>query len=101
MNTLLEKILKCVQDRRHPTQKPDILPIASLTEMDRFERIDEEDYSDVVSKTKKVYALYNIYITYIYIFFIIFTYLVLGQLFNIYRRLQFEGSHKSLFQRSY
>lgn len=53
MNTLLEGILKCVQNRRYPSQKPDIFPISTLAEMDRFERIDEKDYSDAVSETKK------------------------------------------------
>ncbi|XP_070156512.1 uncharacterized protein [Polyergus mexicanus] len=47
MNTLLEKLLKCVQHRHNPSHKPAILPISSLTEMDIFERIDEEGYSDV------------------------------------------------------
>ncbi|XP_070169517.1 uncharacterized protein [Polyergus mexicanus] len=49
MNTLLEKLLKCVQHRHHPSHKPAILPISSLTEMDIFERIDEKGYSDVVN----------------------------------------------------
>ncbi|XP_070169803.1 uncharacterized protein [Polyergus mexicanus] len=49
MNTLLEKVLKCVQHRHQPTHKPAILPISSATQMDTFERIDEEGYSDVVN----------------------------------------------------
>ncbi|XP_072757498.1 uncharacterized protein [Anoplolepis gracilipes] len=49
MNNLLEKIFKCVQHRRHSPQKPTVLPITSLIDMDKFERVDEENYSDVVN----------------------------------------------------
>lgn len=58
MNNLLEKIFKCVQDRHRSPQKPTVLPITSLMDMDRFERIDGENYNDVVSKTNNVYASY-------------------------------------------
>ncbi|KAL6417326.1 hypothetical protein ACFW04_011863 [Cataglyphis niger] len=49
MNILLEKVLKCIKDRRSVLRKPAILPISSLTEMDDFGNIDEDRYTDVVS----------------------------------------------------
>lgn len=52
MNTLLQSILKYVQNRNRVTCKPSSLPIASLEEMDTFEGMDENAYTDVVSKKK-------------------------------------------------
>lgn len=49
MNGLLEKILKCVQNRNSIAQKPAILPISTLDQMDAFQNIDDNGYSDVVS----------------------------------------------------
>ncbi|XP_025154662.1 uncharacterized protein LOC112588563 [Harpegnathos saltator] len=46
---LLQKILKCVQDRHSAPQKPAVLPISTLQQMDEFENLTEEDYSDVVN----------------------------------------------------
>ncbi|XP_029675169.1 uncharacterized protein LOC115242776 [Formica exsecta] len=48
MNGLLQKILKCIQDRHFVSQKPAELPISSIQQMDAFENIDDNDYSDVV-----------------------------------------------------
>ncbi|KAL6253725.1 hypothetical protein P5V15_015540 [Pogonomyrmex californicus] len=48
MNGVLQKILKCVQDRQTFTQKPVCLPITSLAQMDAFEDIDEDNYSEVI-----------------------------------------------------
>ncbi|KAL6421671.1 hypothetical protein ACFW04_014486 [Cataglyphis niger] len=36
MNTLLKKVLKCVQHRHQSTHRPTILPISSATQMDTF-----------------------------------------------------------------
>ncbi|XP_050452163.1 uncharacterized protein LOC126851866 [Cataglyphis hispanica] len=41
MNTLLEKVLKCVKNHRSVPRKPAVLPISSLRDMDDFENIDE------------------------------------------------------------
>ncbi|XP_029680027.1 uncharacterized protein LOC115245722 isoform X2 [Formica exsecta] len=49
MNGLLQKILKCVQDRHSTPQKPAELPISSLQQMDAFENIDDNGYSNVVN----------------------------------------------------
>jgi len=49
-NTLLEDVLKSIQDHRGVPQKPAILPISSLTEMNDFENIDENRYTNVVSE---------------------------------------------------
>ncbi|GAB1867451.1 DUF4806 domain-containing protein [Camponotus japonicus] len=49
MNGLLEKILKCVQNRNSIAQKPAILPISTLDQMDAFQNIDDNGYSDVVN----------------------------------------------------
>lgn len=54
MNTLLEKVLKCVKDHRSVPRKPAVLPISSLAEMDDFENIDEDRYTDVVSEKSLV-----------------------------------------------
>lgn len=58
MNTNLEKILKCVQDRHRALRKPAIFPIASLQDMDAFERIDEDGYSNAVSEKKNYTFFY-------------------------------------------
>lgn len=50
MNTLLQSILKCVQDHRGVPRKPKVLPVSSVEEMDAFENMDENRYSDVVSE---------------------------------------------------
>jgi len=49
-NTLLKSILKCVQDYRGVPQKPAVLPLSSVEEMDEFENADEDCYTDVVSE---------------------------------------------------
>lgn len=52
MNTILEKILKCVQkqtDRSRVPRKPAILPTSTLEDMDAFERIDDDNFLQVVS----------------------------------------------------
>lgn len=49
MNTLLQSILKCVQDHRGVPRKPKI-PVSSVEEIDTFENIDENRYSDVISE---------------------------------------------------
>ncbi|XP_036146328.1 uncharacterized protein LOC118646786 [Monomorium pharaonis] len=48
MNSILEKVLKCVQDSQTYIQKPNSLPITSLAQMDAFENLNENDYSNVV-----------------------------------------------------
>lgn len=64
MNSNLEKILRCVQDRHRAPRKPAIFPIASLSDMDAFEQIEEEEYSNAVSE-KKNYILHFIYLPYL------------------------------------
>ncbi|XP_011859031.1 PREDICTED: uncharacterized protein LOC105556544, partial [Vollenhovia emeryi] len=49
INTLLQSILKCVQDNRGVQRKPAILPISSLAEMDDFENIDDNGFTEVVN----------------------------------------------------
>lgn len=49
VNSTLEKILRCVQDRQRAPRKPAIFPIASLPDMDAFERLDEDGYSNAVN----------------------------------------------------
>ncbi|GAB1867687.1 DUF4806 domain-containing protein [Camponotus japonicus] len=49
MNTVLEKVLKSIQDHRGMPRKPAVLPISSLAEMDNFENIEENSYTDVVN----------------------------------------------------
>lgn len=52
MNTLLQSIYKCVQDRKGVPNKPAVLPISSLAEMDDFENMEENRFIDVVSEKK-------------------------------------------------
>lgn len=59
MNSILDKIWKCVQDRRHAPQKPAIFPIASLGVMDAFERIEEDKYSNTVSRKFTFLYIYS------------------------------------------
>jgi len=49
-NTLLEDVLKSIQDHRGVPQKPAVLPISSLAEMNDFENIDENRYTNIVSE---------------------------------------------------
>lgn len=65
MNGLLQKILKCVQDRHSTLQKPDELPISSLQQMDAVENIDDNGYSNIVSNNN--FALINSFNKYKYI----------------------------------
>lgn len=57
INSNLEKVLRCVQDRHRAPQKPAIFPIA-LADMDAFERFDEDEYSNAVSKKKSKLYLF-------------------------------------------
>lgn len=52
MNALLQKIAKCVcttHEANRMTQKPSILPISSMEEMDNFQRIDNDTFLEVVN----------------------------------------------------
>ncbi|XP_011696639.1 PREDICTED: uncharacterized protein LOC105455208 [Wasmannia auropunctata] len=48
-NTVIQSILKCVQDHRGVPRKPAVLPVSSLAEMDDFENIDKNRFTEVVS----------------------------------------------------
>ncbi|CAL7941399.1 unnamed protein product [Xylocopa violacea] len=49
MNSFLEKICECIQDRHKMPQKPARLPISSMEEMNAFETVNEENYLAVVN----------------------------------------------------
>ncbi|KAM0735059.1 hypothetical protein ACS0PU_011172 [Formica fusca] len=49
VNSTVDKILRCVQDRHRAPRKPAIFPIASLPDMDAFEGIGEDGYSNAVN----------------------------------------------------
>ncbi|XP_032684047.1 uncharacterized protein LOC116850183 isoform X2 [Odontomachus brunneus] len=48
MTELMQKILKCVQDRQTGPHKPDILPVTNFEQMQAFEEATEEHYTDAV-----------------------------------------------------
>jgi hypothetical protein len=101
-SAVLQNILQCVQTHRGVSQKPAILPVSSVEQMEEFENIEENRYTDVVSK-KNIRILSvspslsvnlirlkcNVYL------------LCLGELFPVHRRLQFKGSGESLPERGY
>jgi len=58
MNSLLQNILKHVQDSGGVPCKPAVLPISSLTEMDDFENGDNNCYTNVVSEKESIIIFY-------------------------------------------
>jgi len=111
-NTLLKSILKCVQDYRGVPRKPAVFPLSSVEEMDEFENADEDCYTDVVSeKNNKIDLSFSSPSSFLSLSLSLSLFLcvtvktmclhmylisVLGELFALYRRLQFKRSGKSL-----